>query len=92
MSVKGLIKARKRPVEVEAMRWDGDNLRDLLAWGARVDLAAWPEPNTLRVWVEPEQSWVWCPVGHYVVRGVKGEFYPVAPEVFAATYEVLESP
>jgi len=26
-------------------------------------------------------------VGDWVVRGVKGEFYPVKPEIFNATYE-----
>lgn len=44
-------------------------------------------PGVLQVYVAPEQSWVTCPAGHWVVRGVKGEFYPVHPEVFEATYE-----
>ena len=29
-------------------------------------------------------------VGDYIVRGVNGEFYPVKPEIFEKTYEVLE--
>ncbi len=28
--------------------------------------------------------------GDWIVRGIKGEFYPVKPEIFAETYEVTE--
>ncbi|MGH3782860.1 MAG: hypothetical protein ACRDRO_20130 [Pseudonocardiaceae bacterium] len=40
----------------------------------------------------------WCgadkhlPVGHYVMRGITGEFFLVDPERFARTYEVEEAP
>jgi len=27
-----------------------------------------------------------------VIRGVKGEFYPCKPDIFAATYEAVEEP
>ncbi|WP_206435703.1 hypothetical protein [Actinobaculum sp. 352] len=26
-------------------------------------------------------------IGHYIIKGVKGEFYPCDPDIFAATYE-----
>ena len=26
-------------------------------------------------------------IGDYIIRGVKGEFYPCKPDIFAATYE-----
>jgi hypothetical protein len=29
-------------------------------------------------------------IGDYVIRGVKGEFYPCKPDIFAATYEPAE--
>ncbi len=28
--------------------------------------------------------------GNFVIRGVKGEFYPCKPDVFGATYEAVE--
>lgn len=28
--------------------------------------------------------------GDWVIRGVKGEFYPCKPDIFAETYEVVE--
>ncbi|MEV2312373.1 hypothetical protein ABNE62_22875 [Paenibacillus larvae] len=31
-----------------------------------------------------------CP-GDYIIRGVKGEYYPCKPDIFAETYEPVES-
>jgi hypothetical protein len=34
-----------------------------------------------------------CDNGDWIIRGIKGEFYPCKPDIFAATYEpVNESP
>ena len=29
--------------------------------------------------------------GDWIIKGVKGEFYPCKPDIFAATYELVES-
>lgn len=29
--------------------------------------------------------------GDWIIRGVQGEFYPCKPDIFAATYELVES-
>ena len=34
-------------------------------------------------------TWVEFKVGDWIVRGVKGEFYPVEEEVFSETYEIF---
>ena len=31
----------------------------------------------------------WVNVGDYVIRGVRGEFYPCKPDIFEATYEAV---
>lgn len=31
-------------------------------------------------------------VGDWIIRGVKGEFYPCKPDIFAATYEPANTP
>jgi hypothetical protein len=28
--------------------------------------------------------------GDYIIKGIKGEFYPCKPDVFEATYELVE--
>ncbi len=39
------------------------------------------------LWNQIEKQWICCPVGWFVIRGIKGELYPCAPDIFAATYE-----
>jgi len=29
-------------------------------------------------------------VGDYIIKGVKGEFYPCKPEIFEQTYEIVK--
>ena len=41
-------------------------------------------------WIDTlEGGYIVCP-GDYVITGVAGEYYPCKPDIFAATYEVVE--
>jgi hypothetical protein len=31
-------------------------------------------------------------IGDYIIRGVKGEYYPCKPDIFEATYDTVEIP
>lgn len=32
-----------------------------------------------------------CDIGDWIIQGVKGELYPCKPDIFAATYEAVDS-
>ena len=53
---------------------------------ARVAKAGLPRKadNTLEgaMWVDP---------GDWIIKGVNGEFYPCKPDIFAKTYEAIDS-
>lgn len=84
---------RKRPVEVDAVRYDGTNRAEVAAFmgqGGRVEETKLPSPGrgiqdglVIRT-LEGDMT---ASVGDYVIRGVKGEFYPCKPDIFTATYE-----
>jgi hypothetical protein len=89
---------RKKPVEVEAIRWTGDTealtrFVGEMGW-TRADAADLPwmpdDPEQVVIWNEPEQAYIPAPVGHWIVRGVAGEHYPVEPSIFEQTYEPVE--
>lgn len=45
----------------------------------------------LQVWNVLEEQWLNVPIGHWVVRGLKGEFYPCDPGAMTGKYfEVKE--
>jgi len=84
-TVPGIIRFRKKPLTVETLEWTGENYRSLSAFtGQQVRRAAM---GGLEVWNEEERDWIACPIGHRVVRGALGEFYPISPEAVARTYE-----
>jgi hypothetical protein len=95
---------RGKPVEVDAMRWmgpqneQGASVEELHEWGVAVEPAgSWSsvvngrEDFTLLVWNSLEQQYIQCPVGHWIIKGIKGEFYPCDDGVFQAKYELVSS-
>jgi hypothetical protein len=87
---------RKRPVEVEALQWDPSTKEGIAAMLRFCPVAGlppsptparWvPTPN-LKLHVKTLEGWLEASPGDYIVRGVRGEFYPVKPDIFEATYE-----
>jgi hypothetical protein len=80
---------RKKPVEVEA-RQLVDDLRN------HTEVARWIEANGGHaeipfaepcLYIETLEGRMRAGIGDWVVRGVKGEFYPVRDDIFEATYE-----
>lgn len=90
---------RMRPVVVEAVQWTGGDTGALTAFvgqtgWTRADAAdmSWThtDEEEVVIWNEPEQAYVPAPVGHWIIRGVAGEFYPCAPDIFEQTYEPVK--
>ena len=92
---------RKKPVVIEAIRWDGTNLREVINFtdGAptiRTHHAAmrWEEYEDLvardGLKIFTLEGKMLANVGDYIIKGVKGEFYPCKPDIFEMTYEVAE--
>ena len=87
---------RKRPVEVEAVQWDGVNTAriwhltgptnfDRLSDEDRMNCA---DPDaTAQVYDKLHSTWVLVFDGQWIIKGIKGEFYPCADDVFRETYE-----
>jgi hypothetical protein len=76
-------KFRKKPVVIEAVRWTGTNQDELARFmgvvgtcGGKVDI------HTLEGTMKAD-------VGDWIIKGVKGEFYPCKPDIFEATYEPI---
>lgn len=76
---------RKKPVVIEAAQWTGGNAVSLLDW---IGDAAKQEGAVLVIHtLEGDHE---ASLGDWIIKGVKGEFYPCKPDIFAATYEEVE--
>lgn len=92
------MKYRKKPVVVEAiqLRWDTwSEMCDFIGVGKLED--GKPEgfsPNgksdVLGLKIPTLEGVMEASEGDWVIKGIKGEFYPCKPDIFEATYEKLE--
>ncbi len=90
---------QKIPIVVEAIQWTGDNEAEIVAWvgddaslGMFYALDAEDRANcddmdaTATVFDRLHSTWVLVFTGQWVIKGVQGEFYPCADDVFKVTY------
>lgn len=84
---------RKKPVEIEAIQWTGDNLDEAVSFcagNASYELMARGNAELVISTLEDGEDRVAKHVGSrgdWIIRGVQGEFYPCKPDIFEATYE-----
>jgi len=76
---------RKKPVVIEAVRWEGDNLSEIQRFYKRDSILAGD-----KIIIKTLEGAMTADVGDWIIRGVKGEFYPCKPDIFEATYEKVE--
>lgn len=93
------MRVRKRPVEVEAMQLLDSNARIVADWcGGSLLMKSenWMKTNEETKFDIPYieiltlEGVMTARLRDYIIRGVHGEFYPVAPDIFEQTYEVIE--
>jgi hypothetical protein len=74
---------RKRPVVIEAVQWTGENgseVAGLLGDHPLVDRSS-------RIMIATLEGEMRADVGDFIIRGVRGEFYPCKPDIFLQTYD-----
>lgn len=80
------MKFRKKPVVIEAVQWTGENGSEVQEFaGASSSLT--PDGNLFIHTLEGNHH---ASVGNWIIRGIKGEFYPCKPNIFEATYELAD--
>jgi len=90
------MKYRKKPVVIEAFQWTGDQYQtEDPEWivKAIIDGTVWfnnqgTEPCNMEI-KTLEGNHI-ANRGDWIIKGVKGEFYPCKPDIFEATYEPVE--
>ena len=87
------MKYRKKLVVIDAIQWKGGDYKCLDDFCGRnwtradvVDMG-YDDTEQVVIWNTTERQYLHVPVGHWLIRGVQGEFYPCKPDIFEATYE-----
>lgn len=74
---------RKKPVVIEAIQWTGNNLNEIVMFTEKHNLQC--GENELKI--KTLEGNMIASLGDYIIKGVKGEFYPCKPDIFEQTYE-----
>ena len=90
-------KFRKKPVVIEATQWDGtfsDKQRIEKENPTLVESACqWHEGrNEVSLWmIKTLEGNHIVSRNDWIIKGIKGEFYPCKPDIFEATYELVDT-
>jgi hypothetical protein len=91
-----MAKFRKKPVVIDAIEFtiDAYFIETLRVFcGDKAALKVIPGDNqpygsaSAVVLIDTLEGQMTANVGDFIIKGVKGEFYPCKPDIFAATYE-----
>lgn len=81
-------KYRKKPVVIEAIQVSIDNYDDVRSFCPKVQARVVGVTGHRWNYAIPTLEGTMTAIdGDWIIKGVKGEFYPCKPDVFAATYE-----
>lgn len=77
---------RKLPVEIEAWQLNELNWKTIIEWlrEYKVDFEYQPD---FKISIITLEGAMLAEDGDWIIKGVKGEFYPCKPDIFEATYE-----
>lgn len=88
------MKFRKKPVAIEARQFEtnnapnDDHMDSLRDWINNEGGMA--RHDSTDIFIHTLEGEMRASVGDWIIKGVKGEFYPCKPDIFAATYEPVE--
>ena len=85
------MKVRKKPVVVDAWRWD-ESMATLKMTGCAASYSGHrdrPDECT-SLSISTLEGTMRVSPGDWIIKGVKGEFYPCKPDIFEATYDPVE--
>jgi hypothetical protein len=77
-------KFRKKPVVIEALLYDGsdESIADVAEFvGKTLNI------RQRKLSIHTLEGTMEANPGDWIIKGVKGEFYPCKPDIFEATYE-----
>jgi hypothetical protein len=82
------MKYRKKPVVIEAMQNVVGRAETISSWMKSHGVT--PEWDGESFAIKTLEGVMKADRGDWIIRGVKGEFYPCKPDIFVATYDAIE--
>jgi hypothetical protein len=89
---------RKKPIVIEARQLNGNTFHDVRRWineSGKTGEWCWdPDDDHFIVErylnIDTLEGYMKAQDGDWIIKGIKGEFYPCKPDIFEATYEEVK--
>jgi hypothetical protein len=81
------MKYRKKPVVIDAVQFTSENMPEVTAFIGGENGGKFIARPPGGLGIQTLEGTMWATPGDWIIKGVKGEFYPCKPDIFAATYE-----
>lgn len=83
---------RKKPVVIEAIQFLGtmESQRKIEQWSGIVNYSGHEDGRCFSIGIQTLEGTMSAYAGDWIIKGVKGEFYPCKPDIFEVTYEAVE--
>lgn len=80
------MKYRKKPIIIDAIKYDG-TLESIVPLGMPEVCQDFISDDLIIPTLEGDMK---ANKGDYIIKGIKGEFYPCKPDIFEACYEKVD--
>lgn len=85
-----MAKFRKKPVEIEAIQFNGENYNEIINFVGIALHFDCRESRDNYITIPTLEGDMKASVSDWIIKGVNGEFYPCKPDIFAKTYEQVQ--
>lgn len=84
---------KKKPVVIEAIQYQPhDNCADVMKFmGTDLQYACIDEEDDEIMLIPTLEGTMEASPGDWIIKGIKGEFYPCKPDIFEQTYEEVDN-
>jgi len=94
-------KYKKKPIVIDAIQWTGHNADEIKEFageacnvihstGGSADGQGYPQ-DYIKITFKTLEGTMQAMEGDWIIKGIKGEFYPCKPEIFRETYEAVSN-
>lgn len=84
------MKYKKKPVVIEAVKWNGDKISEVTDWISKALDAGVIMRLGNEVKIHTLEGIMTASSGDYIIKGVNGEIYPCKPDIFEKTYDIAK--
>lgn len=83
-------KYKTKPCEIEAIKWTGDNFEEISKFtNCKAYMELMYSSMKEELIIKTLEGDMMSTVGDYIIKGLRGEFYPCKPDVFHKKYEEI---